>query len=87
MEVLLVCEFSFSSSLKAFHRSSVFLMQTLTDASSSQFTSSRTAVLSQCYFLLSGWKSPDTTGFSSAFDALVSLESPASNFSIHRSCS
>lgn len=35
-------------------------------------TSSMTALLSQCYFLISGWRDPDVTGFSSAFAGLPS---------------
>nr|CDI56386.1 related to PET127-component of mitochondrial translation system [Melanopsichium pennsylvanicum 4] len=35
-------------------------------------TSSMTSLLSQCYFLISGWRNPDTTGFSDAFAGLPS---------------
>ncbi|SPO32200.1 related to PET127 - component of mitochondrial translation system [Ustilago trichophora] len=33
-------------------------------------TSSMTSLLSQCYFLISGWRNPDVTGFSAAFAGL-----------------
>lgn len=35
-------------------------------------TSSMTSLLSQCYFLISGWRDPDTTGFSSPFASMPS---------------
>ncbi|GAC72395.1 hypothetical protein PANT_7d00077 [Moesziomyces antarcticus T-34] len=35
-------------------------------------TSSMTSLLSQCYFLISGWRNPDTSGFSAPFAGLPS---------------
>lgn len=35
-------------------------------------TSSMTSLLSQCYFLISGWRNPDVTGFSAPFAGLPS---------------
>ncbi len=35
-------------------------------------TSSMTSLLSQCYFLISGWRNPDVTGFSAPFSGLPS---------------
>lgn len=35
-------------------------------------TSSMTSLLSQCYFLISGWRNPDCTGFSAPFSSLPS---------------
>ncbi|CBQ71004.1 related to PET127-component of mitochondrial translation system [Sporisorium reilianum SRZ2] len=35
-------------------------------------TSSMTSLLSQCYFLISGWRNPDITGFSAPFAGLPS---------------
>ncbi|KAJ1020099.1 hypothetical protein NDA16_004379 [Ustilago loliicola] len=35
-------------------------------------TSSMTSLLSQCYFLISGWRNPDCTGFSAPFAGLPS---------------